>query len=1539
MPKGLKFDEILDKPINNLSKYFLYGHPSSVYYSIRYFITSAGYINHFVCNAPPNHCQLYSFFSSSHNSIPRWPPCHLPSNKLTHLFYTNHLHRSYLPISSSNTQEKKKQSHTHTRPLTSIYHPFRLSRTNFVFTISRNDMQTSIPSSPISNLSLRAATSAFIPPSWSDLSPLLNSSLLLWLALVSFAVIRSALYLYFHSKRFRRTVKERRRRRKPPGLIIKFARFSRKIRIWLSRNRVPETATAQYFGLPRFVAGSVVCFMYIINTYMQGIPWLNYVFQFLYGIVMGLNLLISFVYADRPVRFALSLKTFVECLSIPSLLLSNGGMWLNFNFLQAYCILTEWVTLEKHDIVLRNYSTMSRLLINLFMQLLTFLFVTSCGVQFFELLGDPGKALRSETFQITWANAVYFAVVTLMTVGYGDFVPYTLFGRMWIVFHIIFAAYLVSREISLLIDALKSMRRGGGSFINSSASDHIVVTGRIKWELLQQFVKEFLAESSNLDTRIVVLTSNPNWTEDEWNKFVAHDAFFDYHLMYLEGSALRMEDLGRASVNTARGVFVLAKPHGHDPYMEDSETLKAVLTIRNYSGTVPIYALNTLQESSFQFHIAMDHLDPINPDRLAHSLFQSYNPHDAPYNGYSQANISDYAIETPITQTIQDDPAASAVLGSGGNNLYSTEEALGGPAVSIDGNSVQGAHLPLKNVPRSKHNGQELKSANLCMQEIETVLLAENVFCNGLSTLLANAVLRVAPQPSKTDSPWLMEYKLGAECSILQVKIPKDLHEKKFGDIAITLQDYGLVFLAIKGRMQTDWTLLRVDAKLEAGMFAMVLSYHDHSVVKKILDHAAKFIQKAEAERRAEFTASSSSFVGPAHSLEMGQRRVKTAFDHFESDPEKESGMDGHTSRLVPVGGGGRRSNAGPSRRRLSTYESQPDISALSGKHSRRPRPSSKGPLPRSKSTYTSRNVRMLDPSGQSSSQAGSSSSARLRTKEGKRNRSTDEERMHSVHKKVVYTNVDTIPVVLRGHVIICIERENPLINLEGLLKRIWVSRTGLKKKPAVVVIHPRFPRNFGRQLGGDQKRLFLLQGNALSLETLKKAQYGSANAFLILASECSNAAGAGSTDSKAIFTVMTLDSLLADRDTFVCCVLDAEDSLQLLRAPRQPRRVGVNLGEMREPDMFNLERSPRSTIPKRSASSTSLIRALPRTALNSAFASSAKYGTMTSLWSTAGTARGGLQRQVDLRNRANLKGITRSESMRFQRDEDLDDDEDPPNSQVHALRKEHNSQQGSREEYYERQRYASGEMLISSLFTALLTRENSDPGYIRFVRQLIGSAPRSKGCWIRQVDIPESWTQIERSIQGRTYRQTCVKLLELGCIPLGLYRSGSAAVRVETKSEQLEGEIAVQWERRLTDGGAEVHYTGNDVVSDLNAARQDQSYIARWVHQDWFAHHTQGSGPIADVTGPANSNITMNLFSDNPGFDGDINDDPFERQSYTCPSTRRRIYFQEANNGGNVLPYVYCCPEPYSLVAASDAVFVLCPPETIIPANWGELD
>ncbi|KAI0557571.1 Calcium-activated BK potassium channel alpha subunit [Gracilaria domingensis] len=1085
------------------------------------------------------------------------------------------------------------------------------------------------------------------------------------------------------------------------------------------------------------------------------------------------------------------------------------------------------------------------------------------------------------------------------------------------------------------------MRRGGGSYVNSSGTDHVIVTGKVKWEFLQQFVKEFLAEGSNLDTRIIVLTSNPTWNDDEWHKFVSHNPLFDHHLMYLDGSALKMDDLGRAQVGSAKGVFVLADPHRQDPYREDSDILKAVLTIRNYSGQVPIYALNTLVESSFQFGIAAKKIQRVGVAELLYdntfngqSIPPSPTPWSSPPDRGPAPNRSEvYMSQEDLLTFANAEQRQGNVLASNNHGIHPSElrQLQGSDEGSID----EGILTPRTRRTRKR---EHRVSESLCMQEIETVLLAENMFCNGLSTLIANATLRIAPQSSRNDRPWLVEYKLGAECGIQEFLVRREMDGLKYGKIATILQDYGLILLAVRENSKDDWSVLKTDTMLKGGMSTMTMTYHDPIVIDRIADLAARYIEK---HVRAKVRYNSSSYG--KRNRRNSDRPGKKFETHTRSVSEG-APSDGLALRREAKADRVKRLNAATSSESESRIDSPAPVRDLRPKLGRSSGQRTKNigqlPLSRSNSTCTAGILKKTE-----SGEAGEglnlphNSHVPLERKDGDAKKSEGTSVVpvpvtQTTVEKPVYTSVDKLPAALRGHVIICLEGESPLLTVEALLRRIWISRTGQKKKAPVVVIHPRFPKTYVRTLHREGDHLFLLQGNSLSLETLRQAQFQSARAVLIITSESDEAKGQGSTDSKAIFTVMTLDSLLAGRDTFVCCILDAEESLQLLRAPRQPRRVGVNLGEQREPDVFNLSAFERSAIsggPKRTTSSTGFVKSRSSTPFTSEYGAFAPYGTFGHSFGVHEDSHRSFPSRSGKAMKLRLKGMSRSNSMRV--DGDSSDEEYQSGLELYRSSEQHYHihyhQQMSREELYERQRYASGEMVISSLFTALLARDYTDPGYIRLIRQLIGASSSSGGSWIRQVEIPESWTRAKNEIDGRTYRDTSIRLLKMGCIALGLYRSGDAPVRIETQSDQ--------WERRAD----EVVYYEEEDISRLRRDAESRSVAYRIVDRDEYAKRLHGRVAV----GRGAHEIPIGKRSNDDGGTsfherlaaGGQEDDAFDRMYYTCPTTRRKIYYKEAMDGANVLPYVYSCPEPYSLVASSDAVFVLCDPKRELPANWDE--
>ena len=80
------------------------------------------------------------------------------------------------------------------------------------------------------------------------------------------------------------------------------------------------------------------------------------------------------------------------------------------------------------------------------------LFLSATGIYFFEYRAQPDKF--SSIFQSLW-----WATVTLTTVGYGDMVPVTIGGKLFAFFVLLIGVGIVTIPAGLISSALSKVRR------------------------------------------------------------------------------------------------------------------------------------------------------------------------------------------------------------------------------------------------------------------------------------------------------------------------------------------------------------------------------------------------------------------------------------------------------------------------------------------------------------------------------------------------------------------------------------------------------------------------------------------------------------------------------------------------------------------------------------------------------------------------------------------------------------------------------------------------------------------------------------------------------------------------------------------------------------------------------------------------------------------------------------------------------------------------------------------------------------------------
>ncbi|CAG0889945.1 unnamed protein product [Darwinula stevensoni] len=313
--------------------------------------------------------------------------------------------------------------------------------------------------------------------------------------------------------------------------------------------------------------------------------------------------------------FMLEMYSFVDYFTIPPSFVSIylDRTWIGLRFLRALRLMTVPDILQYLNVLKTSSSIRLAQLVSIFISI----WLAAAGlIHLLENSGDPFEF--KNTHSISYWKCVYFLIVTMSTVGYGDVACQTFLGRTFMVFFILVGLAMFASSIPEIFELLGRRFKYSGEYKREYAKRHIVVCGHITFESVSHFLKDFLHEDrEDVDVEVVFLHRQEpdlelegllkrHYTTVEFflgSLMAASDlervkppdleleGLFKRHFTtveFFQGSIMNPLDLQRVKVHEADACLVLANKYCQDPDAEDAANIMRVISIKNYSDDIRV---------------------------------------------------------------------------------------------------------------------------------------------------------------------------------------------------------------------------------------------------------------------------------------------------------------------------------------------------------------------------------------------------------------------------------------------------------------------------------------------------------------------------------------------------------------------------------------------------------------------------------------------------------------------------------------------------------------------------------------------------------------------------------------------------------------------------------------------------------------------------------------------------------------------------------------------------------------------------------------
>ncbi|XP_074641051.1 calcium-activated potassium channel subunit alpha-1-like isoform X2 [Tubulanus polymorphus] len=298
------------------------------------------------------------------------------------------------------------------------------------------------------------------------------------------------------------------------------------------------------------------------------------------------HFIIRFIASRRKAVSWLTTMSIMDHFTIPPMIVGFvlGRDWTGLRFVRAFGLINIAECLQAINLIRTKRSIRIAELLSVFLS------VWLVGSGIIHLIENRGDFWAAETHSQDWSffECVYFLLVTMSTVGYGDYSSNTYLGRLFSILFIIsalgmFASFIP--ELASNITGGAEMFYKRARFNKNFGERHIVVCGHISVQTLKTFMKDLLHQDRVVDKhlKIVVLAGFTPHIELE-----AVMKRYKLNMVFLQGTVMNVNDLERAKMSDADACIVMSDKYTNDPDAEDASAIMKVIAIKDFESDVRV---------------------------------------------------------------------------------------------------------------------------------------------------------------------------------------------------------------------------------------------------------------------------------------------------------------------------------------------------------------------------------------------------------------------------------------------------------------------------------------------------------------------------------------------------------------------------------------------------------------------------------------------------------------------------------------------------------------------------------------------------------------------------------------------------------------------------------------------------------------------------------------------------------------------------------------------------------------------------------------